>query len=211
MNLKWRIAQAAEIRWWRRYLGRKDPGVYRRQKEAYWKKVLERTGVAPAPRDRVLDAGCGPAGIFLLLQEQQVDAIDPLLEAYGRQLPYFSPADYPWVQFETRRLEDLKVTAVYDAVFCLNAINHVADLEIALDRLLAAARPGAPVVISVDVHRSSFLKKLFRLLPGDVLHPHQHSLDDYLARLSHRGCHIRKVERLKPGHIFDYYLIVAER
>lgn len=211
MNLKWRIAQAAEIRWWRRYLGRKDPGAYRRQKEAYWKKMLERTGLAFAPQARVLDAGCGPAGIFLILREQKVDAIDPLLEAYARQLPYFAPADYPWVRFEARRLEDLKAVAVYDAVFCLNAINHVADLETALDRLLTVARPGAPMVISVDVHRSFFLKQLFRLLPGDVLHPHQHSLDDYLARLKQRGCRIRKVERLKPGRIFDYYLIVAER
>ena len=69
--LQWKIAQSAELRWWKNYLKDKDPDDYKKEKLAYWKKVL-------APLDSlvsniegldVLDAGCGPAGIFMALDK----------------------------------------------------------------------------------------------------------------------------------------------
>lgn len=211
MSWKWRLAQAAEIRWWRFYLagrGRKD---YLRAKGQYWLRVLAAAGVDPLPGERVLDAGCGPAGIFMVLTAQRVDAVDPLLEKYAADLPHFSRDDYPYAIFYNQRLEDFRITAPYPLVFCLNAINHVADLKSSMDQLARATQSGGTLLLGVDTHRRAFLKKIFRVLPGDILHPHQHVLGDYLGMLQHRGFIIERTICIKPGRIFDYHLVVARR
>jgi SAM-dependent methyltransferase len=211
MNTRWRVAQALEIRWWQRYLAGRDPGDYLLKKRRYWRRILQEADVSVAPGERVLDAGCGPAGIFLILEGRQVTAVDPLLEAYESKLPHFSRRRYPAVNFQCLPLENLKVTTLFDKVCCFNAINHVADLSLSFDRLVAALRPGGILLLTVDVHRRRFLKHLFRLVSGDLLHPHQHALADYVAMVEARGCSVLHTKLLKPGIIFDYCLIVAHK
>lgn len=211
MNARWRLAQSLEIRWWQLYLARRNTADYLRKKRRYWRRVLKEAGISPAPEERVLDAGCGPAGIFLILDKQEVTAVDPLLETYESKLPHFSRQAYPKVHFRNIPLENLETDSPYDIVFCLNAINHVANLPLAFDRLIGALRPGGTLLVSVDVHRHRFLKYLFRLLPGDLLHPHQHGRVDYREMIEKRGCQILNTRLLKPGLIFDYYLFVAQK
>ena len=153
MNRRWQIAQYFEIRWWKRYLGNKDKAAYLEWKRAYWHAFLEKCSFSVSSGQKVLDAGCGPAGIFIILEAQTVDALDPLLERYEASLPHFSRADYPDVRFLPVLLENIEEKARYDVVFCLNAINHVADIERALQQLAIAAKPGARMLISTDAHR----------------------------------------------------------
>ena len=137
--------------------------------------------------------------------------MDPLIEAYAEQLQHFTPADYPWVAFRRGTLEELPERAAFSWIFCMNAINHVADLKRSLQNLARALQPGGQILLGVDVHRSATLKHLFRWLPGDILHPQQHSLSDYRAMLPSCGLRIRREARFKAGRIFDYYLLLAER
>jgi len=211
MNIRWRVAQAAEIRWWRMYLRKKKPEEYLEQKAAYWRRVLQAAQFEPSPGACVLDAGCGPAGIFLVLKEQQVHAVDPLLDAYQANLPHFDPSHYPNVRFFAQPLEAFSPPELYDVIFCLNAINHVAGLEQSLDVLAGALQPGGRLLLSVDVHRYPFLKKVFQWIPGDVLHPHQYGLEEYQGMLEARGLSIERTLRLKEGVVFDYFLMVAEK
>ncbi|MCO6479538.1 MAG: methyltransferase domain-containing protein [Phaeodactylibacter sp.] len=208
MSIRWRAAQAAEIRWWRAYLRGKDPEEYLRRKAEYWRRVLQAAGYAPSPGALVLDAGCGPAGIFLILAEQQVHAVDPLLEAYRSGLPHFEPSRYPHVRFFNEPLENFQPPALYDAVFCLNAINHVAGLGRSFDVLAGALKPGGKLLLSVDAHNHLFLKKVFQFLPGDVLHPHQYGLEEYRSMVEARELRVERVVRLKSGFVFDYHLMV---
>lgn len=208
---RWRIAQWAEVRWWGRYLRRQQKEEYLQSKARYWRRILRQTGLTPAPDTRVLDAGCGPAGIFIVLDRQRVDAVDPLLPEYERRLPHFAPADYPNVRFHSRPLEAFKAEAPYPLVFCLNAINHVADLPAALDRLTRAVAPGGQLLLTVDAHNHAFFRRLFRLLPLDILHPHQYNLREYERMLIDREMRIEKMIRLKKGFFFDYYGMVCRR
>ena len=209
MAFRWQLAQFFEIRWWRRYLRNKDHGVYTAWKKAYWRDFLAKTGLEVPLNARVLDAGCGPAGIFMMFNKQQVDALDPLLGLYERQLPHFRRSDYPNVRFFESRLEAFETKTIYDLVFCVNAINHVADLDLCLDRLVALVAPGGKIVMSVDAHNYPCLKRLFRFFPADILHPHQYGLKEYEALLVERGCKIERVLSLKKELIFTYYLLVA--
>lgn len=210
-NLRWKVAQEAEIRWWQSYLRQRPKKVYLAWKENYWLEFLQKCQYFPGDGERVLDAGCGPAGIFMVLKEQQVDALDPLLDQYAQKLEHFSPADYPWVQFQAKALEDLAPTKPYDTVFCLNAINHVSDLEWCFDQLAAVTKSGGTLLVSIDAHNYPLLKRLFRWLPGDILHPHQYDLAEYQTMLTQRGFEIEQRILLKEELIFDYHVLVARK
>ncbi len=210
MNWRWKIAQAAEIRWWQNYLKNKDPKEYLHWKRDYWNGLLQKAEVQLQAGERVLDAGCGPAGIFMVMEDQQVDALDPLLDRYESDLAHFDPKTYPHTRFHALPLEQFDTEKKYDKVFCLNAINHVADLPRCFDQLLAAVKPGGQLLVSIDAHNYAPLKSIFRLLPGDILHPHQYDLQEYEQMLLQRGCSIERTVLLKKELIFNYYLMVAK-
>lgn len=211
MNLRWKIAQAAEIRWWEYYLKDKDAKIYLRQKCQYWRRVLKELDFPLGTREQILDAGCGPAGIFLILESQQVDALDPLLSKYEAKISHFTKSQFPWVTFHDQSLEQFQSNQSYDKIFCLNAINHVSDLSLSLNNLFNNLKPGGDLLITVDTHNSSFFKKLFQLLPGDILHPHQFSLTDYKEMINFPHASIFKTQRLKKGLLFDYWAIWVKK
>ncbi len=210
LNLRWKVAQWLEIRWWRQYLKRKPPAPYLQQKAAYWRRVAEAAGIRVPPGAQVLDAGCGPAGIFIILEGVAVTAIDPLLKQY-RQLPHFRASDYPTAAFRQMALEDLQEQSRYDVVFCLNVINHVADLPCALRKLALALKAGGSCWLSVDAHRFRALQPLFAALPGDALHPHQHTCLQYESLFREAGFCIQRRHLLKPGGLFDYWIFQLKR
>ena len=206
------MAQWLELRWWKRYLRNKDRHGYLEWKKAYWKDFLSRlTSLPPLTNKVILDAGCGPAGIFMVLEGNKINASDPLLEKYAQEIDHFLPEDYPWVHFANRSIEQMEEIGEYDVVFCLNAINHVSDIQSSIQKLAKAAKPDATVVISVDAHRHRWLMPIFRLLPGDVLHPHQYDLDGYMAMLSHAGWLVSEKVLFKRESIFDYWVLVCRR
>lgn len=212
-TLKWELAQRVELLWWRRYLQKKSKDEYTAWKKGYWNEVLQKVGsyLKIKPKDKVLDAGCGPAGIFMVLPQQEVTAVDPLLLDYQNKLTHFSPSDYPNVEFQSMPLEQFQSPAIYDTVFCMNAINHVSDIEDSFDRLVGAVRPEGTIVVSIDAHNYQFLKRLFRLLPGDILHPHQYDLVEYQQMLTKRGCELTSCQLIKKEMIFDHYVLVAKK
>lgn len=209
MNLRWHVAQFFEIRWWQRYLARRDKAGYLDWKRQYWLGFLQKSGLDVYPGARVLDAGCGPAGIFTILENQAVDAVDPLLHRYEKSFAHFSPADYPRVRFFNRALEDFYADRPYDFVFCLNAINHVADLPLCLNRLAALTRRGGMLALSVDAHNQAWAKQLFRLVPADILHPHQYDLEEYQTMLHSCGFRVEQTVLIKKEVIFNYFLLLA--
>jgi SAM-dependent methyltransferase len=233
MTFRWKIAQAAEIRWWQGYLKNKPTTDYAVWKTKYWQDLLTEIGLDAVYHSelkiknselktgendvytegsRILDAGCGPAGIFMIFKNQKVDALDPLLDEYEAKLPHFRRENYPNVQFFSQPLESFSdKKSVYDIVFCLNAINHVADLQRAFDVLVDATKSGGTLVVSIDAHNYGFLKTIFQALPGDVLHPHQFNLAEYSAMLTSRGCRVERTILKKSEFIFNYYVLVATK
>jgi 2-polyprenyl-3-methyl-5-hydroxy-6-metoxy-1,4-benzoquinol methylase len=214
MTFRWKLAQAAEIRWWQGYLKNKPTTDYAVWKTKYWQDLLKEIGLDAKITEgsRILDAGCGPAGIFMIFKNQKLDALDPLLDEYEAKLPHFRRENYPNVQFFSQPLESFSdKKSVYDTVFCLNAINHVADLQRAFDVLVDATKSGGTLVVSIDAHNYSFLKTIFQALPGDILHPHQFDLAEYSNMLTSRGCRIERTLLKKSEFIFNYYVLVATK
>lgn len=210
-KLRWKIAQAAEIRWWQNYLKGKSESEYLAWKLNYWQEFMQKIGVQPAPGEEILDMGCGPAGVFIALPDNAVTAVDPLLDDYAAKLPHFSPGRYPHTRFVTTPFEEFTTDKKFDKIFCLNAVNHVADLALCFDKLAEMTAPDGTLVVSIDAHNYGFFKRLFRLLPGDILHPHQYDLQEYETMLTDRGLKIERRELIKSEFFFDYYALVCRR
>ncbi|MFZ4427143.1 MAG: class I SAM-dependent methyltransferase [Saprospiraceae bacterium] len=208
-NHRWRLAQFLEFYWWRGYLRKRPSGEYLERKRAYWEVLLRETGIAYAPGQTALDVGCGPSGAYMVLSGLVVDAVDPLLERYARGLDIFRPEKYPWTDFHAVAFEDWVPGRTYDRVFCMNAVNHFRDMGAAIAKLRAVLAPGGFLLLSVDVHNSPYLKRIFQTLPGDLLHPHQYSIDDYREILVSAGLEILQERVLKKGKIFDYIVFLA--
>jgi 2-polyprenyl-3-methyl-5-hydroxy-6-metoxy-1,4-benzoquinol methylase len=210
---RWKTAQFAERNWWRQYLGGKDVETYLQWKREYWMQLIMKCEhyVDIKDANSILDAGCGPAGVFMLFQDKKTVAFDPLILLYETDLPHFRQSMYPAVQFIAQGFENLELDQHFDLVFCMNAINHVQDIEKSMDVLVSKMESGGHLVISIDAHTHTIFKHIFRLLPGDVLHPHQYDLNEYQNMLTSRGCTLMATELLKHEFFFDHYLLIAKK
>jgi 2-polyprenyl-3-methyl-5-hydroxy-6-metoxy-1,4-benzoquinol methylase len=210
---KWKLAQSTEIRWWQNYLKKKDRSNYLNWKKNYWHKILDsvRKDISLNDGDDVLDAGCGPTGIFTILDKYKVDAEDPLLDLYEEKLAHFKKSDYSRVNFYPVALENFNPKKKYQCVFCMNAINHVSDLDMAFNKLVDLTKDNGSLLISIDTHNHSFFKHLFRLIPADILHPHQYNLQEYENMLISRNCTLIRSKVIKKNFFFNHCLLIAKK
>lgn len=212
---KWKIAQWLELKWWKRYTANKSKQDYLAWKTDYWKQLFEKIGTMRDIRnaEQMVDFGCGPFGVALLNEtwQKQLISLDPLIDSYEKELPFFAKKDYPHTTFLHQKMEDFSSENTFDFVFCLNAINHVADIEKAFFVLSKASCPKGKLVLGIDAHHFSFLKHLFRLIPGDALHPHQHDLNEYLSLLESHHFNVISKHKINNDFIFGYWVVVAER
>jgi 2-polyprenyl-6-hydroxyphenyl methylase/3-demethylubiquinone-9 3-methyltransferase len=93
-------------------------------------------------------------------------------------------------------------------VLCFNAINHVHDIQNSLNKISKWVKPNGKVLLSVDAHNYLLLKKVFTAIPGDVLHPHQYTLQEYIMLCRAAELNNEKIVLLKSGRIFSHYLIL---
>lgn len=204
---RWLIAQWLERRWWLKYLADKDRAQYLQWKRAYWDDFLKRCQVQPQPGQRVLDAGCGPAGVFIALPQCRLTLLDPLAKHYAEagMLSEFVG------KLHAATLEEFQASEPFPYVFCTNAINHVRSLPQAFSALCRATAPGGTLVLSVDAHRHTIAKVILRLLPFDVLHPHQFSLSEYEMQLKASGFKPERTLLVRRQFLFDYYAVVCSK
>jgi 2-polyprenyl-3-methyl-5-hydroxy-6-metoxy-1,4-benzoquinol methylase len=212
-NFRWKIAQSAERKWWKNYLKNKNVEEYLAWKKNYWQTIVAHCQpyVSIDNTDKILDAGCGPAGIFILFDNNTVTAFDPLLDTYEKDLPHFKKSFYTNVQFVNAGIENFTSTQQYDYIFCLNAINHVQDIEKGYDVLCNYLKPNGILIVSIDAHNYNLFKTIFKHLPGDVLHPHQYNLAEYNQFIIKRGLQLLSTKNIKQEFFFDHYLQIAQK
>ncbi|MBK9291645.1 MAG: methyltransferase domain-containing protein [Bacteroidetes bacterium] len=208
---KWKLAQYLESRWWRWYLHKKDPEAYYRWKLNYWEnflKILE-PHLHLSPQGKYLDLGCGPAGVFMALPGKPT-AVDPLLDKYKRLFPTAFEKTHGKVEFHAAKAEEYASVSRFDVVFCLNVINHVEHIGLALHNMRRLIKADGLLVISVDEHRWRVCHAIFRWLPLDVLHPYQLVRQEFEKLLHDNGFEVKHDIVLKKAPIFQYRLWIAK-
>ena len=208
--IKWKLAQFFELLWWRKYFLFKTKDSYYTWKKNYWQSLVSSLKtINITDKNTIADLGCGPAGIFILFDKNEVIAVDPLLEKYKKNLSFFDPSTYPNVNFFDATIEDFVCKEKFDFVFCMNAINHVANIQKAFQKICDLS--SDKLIVSIDAHNHNFLKTIFRLIPGDILHPHQYNLEEYKTFLSERNFKIIETNCIKKDFIFNHYILVAQK
>lgn len=214
-RIRWQIAQFFELNWWKSYLKNRSVEDYLSWKRKYWSDFLSSLGFSESDFAKgdlsLLDIGCGPAGIFSIFPNKNMTAVDPLIEKYQNELAHFKQANYPAVSFIPSSLEAFNTKQKFDAVFCLNCINHVLDINKSMEKLYSLCNANATLIISTDAHHNNFLKKIFKLIPGDVLHPHQYNKEEYLQIFEKAGFILVKELKLKHESIFHYWVFVMKK
>ena len=146
----------------------------------------------------------------MVINDVKVHCFDPLIKSY-EDFEIFDPKMYPNCIFCNEGIEQITAIETYDLIFCINAINHVRDLNKSWSSLFAAAKKGSTLIFSIDCHRHSFFKWLFRLVPVDVLHPHQYSLKEYSAMAQDAGLLPTKSLKMGGNFFFDYFVLICEK
>ena len=213
MKWRWRLAQFFERIWWRSYMKGKDTTDYLIIKKQYWQQQLSDCAdvFRVKDSDSIADIGCGPAGIYIVFPNNKIVAVDPLLDKYEADLSVFSRSSYPNVTFVQSPVERFIPPQQFDYVFCMNAINHVADIQKGFEILAGCCSDAGKMIVTIDAHNNSFMKAIFRIGPGDILHPHQYDLAEYSRFVEHAGFKVLKTICMEKGYIFSHYLLVAER
>ena len=191
---------------------KKDQSNYLEWKRSYWRDLLNKiqTNIAISGGTSILDIGCGPAGIFIILEDNKVEAIDPLVESYEKELDHFSRDNYPYVRFHNIQFENYNELREFKVTFLMNAINHFIDLKASIIKAIDLTSEGGHVVITIDAHNFTFFKYLFRLIPGDILHPHQFGLREY-QDFFENGTTLVEQHLIKKAGLFNHYLLVFEK
>ncbi len=112
--------------------------------------ALDRLLALTRPRGTVLDAACGTGKYWpiVLGSGRTVVGVDQsggmLAEAHAK---------HPSVPVGKVGIQEMAFDGVFDAVICVDAIENVGpeDWPVVLERLRAAARPGAPLYITVEL------------------------------------------------------------
>lgn len=212
MRLRWRLAQFFEIIWWRFYLRGKDKQDYLHKKKIYWHQLLQQCEdvFRIGEQNTILDMGCGPSGMYIIFPQNDITAVDPLLDKYEADLPLFSKVDYPNVAFIQSPIEQFVPAKKFDYVFCMNAINHVSNIAKGFEVLASCGAEKGKIIVTIDAHNNTFMKAIFRIGPGDVLHPHQYDLQEYTGFLEQVGYKVIKTICQSRGFVFSHYILIAE-
>ena len=101
------------------------------------------------------------------------------------------------------QIEDFEGRIDHNFIFCLNAINHMRDMSSALQKMVDILSKNGTLILSCDVHNwSLFFYQTFRIIPGDILHPHQITKKETDSLLSSHGLAIKQCQLLnKKGDI----------
>ncbi|MBN2498640.1 MAG: methyltransferase domain-containing protein [Deltaproteobacteria bacterium] len=162
-----------ELEW--AYQARKRPERVLALNRIYWQRLLAETrkaGVRIGPGTRVLDAGCGGAGILLALEQGERVGIDPLMDRYLERFDFLAGTDIVWLR---ACVEDYTSERPFDIVFCINVLDHTRDPGAAARRLQGLLAEGGHLVVLVNLHRSALARRYYALLQRyvDPTHPQQ--------------------------------------
>lgn len=119
---------------------------------------------------RVLEVGCGPIGFFDRVEGIACDAVDSLMAAYARELPYATLGRAGATTYlAARGLEE--VTGAYDFVVCSNVLDHTADWRAFLRGLCAttARSPAGRLLLYTHTRRAPVEGHSQVFSPGEVI------------------------------------------
>jgi len=139
----------------------------------------------------VLEVGCGPTGLVYFIDASRRVGVDPAAQSFESANGHWgAPIELINAPAESLPFED----AIFDAVICVNVLDHTRDPEAIINEIGRVSRTGATLVFHVDV--DSPLRKLHKMVRTECrrLHPQALSYAWVLSRLG-RWFEVEQTER----------------
>ncbi|MCF7859519.1 MAG: class I SAM-dependent methyltransferase [Candidatus Cloacimonetes bacterium] len=209
-NVKWKLAQFLELNWWRFYFKDKSKEKYYSDKMKYLLRILKSLEYTldDFTGKNILNAGCGPAGFFILLNEAKITAVDPLLNRYEKKIEFFNMSDYPNVKFESISVEDFQPEIKYEFIFCINMLDHVREPEKVIRVFKNVLADEGKVIVLVDTNKYKLLIKLMNVLPLNPLHPQQLTNEEYINLFKRNNLKPLSNFTFKKKLLYDYKAMI---
>lgn len=195
---RWHLAQGAELEFWKADSGfRKRAAGNRQLLGDLMKRVELHYGLHES--SMILDVGCGPSPVALLVTRGKKFGIDPLIQKYRNlgELPLE-------VKFIESVAEHLPLPpSVFDMVICRDVLDHTANPKAAVDEILRVLKKDGVLILSVNIHTPfiAWLKRkveLWNLPLREKFHAHfftQGEVDDLVNNHFSR----RSAYAIRPG------------
>ena len=120
---------------------------------------------------RCLDVGCGPTGLVYFIRAARRVGLDPLADQYEQWNGHWGePIELVHGEGESMPFNDHS----FDAVFCVNCLDHTRDPAQVFSEIGRVLRPGGLLVFQVDL--DSPLRKLHKRVRPQIRIMHPHSL-----------------------------------
>jgi len=172
----WTRAQEGEREYWKGAHARKSEGSPEARKD-FWNGYLDviRRRRPFRPGDRVLDVGCGPAGIITAVEDVcERYGVDPLMDFYRAEYSLL-----PEIHYSMQMAESLDFSnGHFDVVTCINVLDHTRSPARAWGEFHRVLKPGGYLLFETDAFAgarrfSKAFKRWTRILRRkQEKHPH---------------------------------------
>ena len=150
-----------------------------------WKDIVEYSDrfVYRRKNHVVIDIGCGPAGVFLALDNHKVYCVDPLADYYVSEFPYLQNQNrLIWI---SEPFEEASIDSKVNVSYSMNAIDHVYSLRAFMSRLVEILVPEGHFVVTVNCFRNIQYRRMFDTLGSliDPDHPYHFTKEEFESML----------------------------
>jgi 2-polyprenyl-6-hydroxyphenyl methylase/3-demethylubiquinone-9 3-methyltransferase len=175
---RWTIAQKGEMECWTDIRDKLNSAKYIQEKKKFWSAIIrEIDNFKISSGSSVLDVGCGPAGVFLAIDQGNRVGLDPLNSYYIKIFPFMQQIGAVWIDGS---IEEYQTNQQFDYIFLLNSLDHCMDPVKVLEKVHNYLKPTGTVILSINLHQTRFWKWYFKLFNSfiDKYHPYQWDLNE---------------------------------
>ena len=152
-----------------------------------WTRLMDyltREGLINSPK-RTMDIGGKGTTIFLALRDGERYAVDPVYRDLFQVHPFLRELkEYQGVNFLAAAVEDTTIDQPFDTIFCINALDHVAEVDAIIAKMEELLAPSGTLVLVVDCYADRAVRNLIRWFDVDLPHPHHFLAEDILSLFS---------------------------
>ncbi|MFP4058394.1 MAG: class I SAM-dependent methyltransferase [Candidatus Brocadiia bacterium] len=190
----WNRAQKGQRDFWLKARTRRTEGDPEKRRD-FWNQYLHliRRHRPFRPGDRVLDLGCGPAGIITPVDPTcERHGVDPLMDFFRREYALSPAIHYHQQQGESLAFED----GFFQVVTCVNVLDHTRDWQAVLREIHRVLEPGGYFLLELDTFRGfEYYRKGFKRWTRMVRrriekHPHTLRIRDVTGAVRRIGFQI---------------------
>jgi SAM-dependent methyltransferase len=212
---RWQLAQNYEKNWWS---DRRNDISFTYLKHYAEELVLEtKDYITITDTTRILEIGCGPAGILTFLPSRNRYAIDPLEDHFSSIENFVSNRDKS-IQYKKAMGEDLPYEDLFfDFIIMDNVLDHSESPEKVIEEMHRVLKQGGIVYFRQNTYHlwGKFIRELLEKAKIDKGHPHTF-LKSYLERQlsgkefvvlkrKSRGYYSAWISDLKSSRIIDKF------